>query len=67
MKEQLFEYTTLETETRILEQGCKTVSFQTKNPNLGKFWNVLELKMLVYFMTIWNNLRPFGLINGGLA
>jgi hypothetical protein len=28
--------------------------FQTTNPNLGKFWRALELKMLVYFMTIWN-------------
>jgi hypothetical protein len=37
-----------------LEQGCQMVYFQTKNPNLGKFWRALELKMLVYFMTIWN-------------
>jgi hypothetical protein len=28
--------------------------FQTKNPDLGKFWRTLELKMLVYFMTVWN-------------
>jgi hypothetical protein len=27
-------------------------SFPTKNPNLGKFWRVLEWKMLVYFMDI---------------
>jgi hypothetical protein len=26
------------------------VCFQTKNPNLGKFWGVLQWKMLVYFM-----------------
>jgi hypothetical protein len=38
------------------------VLFQTKNPNLGKFWRVLEWKMLVYFMTIWNILGPFGII-----
>jgi hypothetical protein len=25
------------------------VYFQTKNPNLGKFWRALESKMLVYF------------------
>jgi hypothetical protein len=31
-----------------------------KIPNLGKFWSALEWKMLVYFMTIWNILRPFG-------
>jgi hypothetical protein len=28
--------------------------FQTKNTTSGKFWRVLEWKMLVYFMTIWN-------------
>jgi hypothetical protein len=28
------------------------VCFQTKNPNLGKFWGSLEWKMLVYFMVI---------------
>jgi hypothetical protein len=35
-----------------LEQGCQMVCFQTKNPSLGKFWRVLQWKMLVYFMTI---------------
>jgi hypothetical protein len=39
------------------------VYFQTKNPNLGKFWRALECKMLVYFMTIWNILRTFGICN----
>jgi hypothetical protein len=29
------------------------VGFQTKNPDLGKFWWVLHWKMLVYFMSIW--------------
>jgi hypothetical protein len=24
------------------EQGCQIVSFQTKNPNLGKFWRALD-------------------------
>jgi hypothetical protein len=37
------------------------ISFQTKNPNLGKFWRVLDLKMLLYFMAIWNILQPFGI------
>jgi hypothetical protein len=41
-------------------QGCQVVYFQTKNPNLGKFWSVLQCKMLVYFMAIWSSLRPFG-------
>jgi hypothetical protein len=26
------------------------VYFQTKNPNLGKFWRALEWKLLVYFV-----------------
>jgi hypothetical protein len=29
------------------EQGCQMVYFQTKNPNLGKFWRALIWKMLV--------------------
>jgi hypothetical protein len=32
----------------------------TKNPNLGKFWRVLDWKMLIYFMAIRNSLRTFG-------
>jgi hypothetical protein len=38
------------------------VCFQTKNPNFGKIGRVLEYKMLLYFMTFWNILRPFGII-----
>jgi hypothetical protein len=26
------------------DQGCQMVYFQTKNPNLGKFWRVSEWK-----------------------
>jgi hypothetical protein len=33
-------------------QGCQMVCFQTKNPNLGKFWRVFQWKSLVYFMII---------------
>jgi hypothetical protein len=47
-----------------LVHGCQMVYFQTTNLNLGKFWRALELKMLVYFMTIWNILGPFGVIYG---
>jgi hypothetical protein len=44
-----------------LNQGCQMVCFQTKNPNLGKFWRVLDWKMFIcifyghweYFMEIW--------------
>jgi hypothetical protein len=43
------------------------VCFQTKNPNLGRFWRVLEWKILLYFMTIWNILWPFGIIYGRLV
>jgi hypothetical protein len=42
------------------------VHFQTKNPNLGKFWGSLEWKMLVYFMVIWNILWQFGIFYGHL-
>jgi hypothetical protein len=40
-------------------QGCQMVCFLTKNPNLGKFWRVLQWKMLVYFMDTWSILRYF--------
>jgi hypothetical protein len=41
------------------EQGCQMVCFQTKNPNFGKFWMVLQWKMLVYFMDTWSIVRSF--------
>jgi hypothetical protein len=54
-------------------QGCQMVCFQTKTPKLGKFWRVLDGKMLLfswrfgifykhvwYFMTIWYILCSFG-------
>jgi hypothetical protein len=37
------------------------VSFQTKNPNLGKFWRAVDWKMLIYFMAILNILQTFGI------
>jgi hypothetical protein len=37
------------------------VSFQTKNPNLDKFWRALDWKILIYFMDIWNILQTFGI------
>jgi hypothetical protein len=43
------------------KQGCQMVYFQTKNPNLGKFWRALDWKMLIYFMAIWNILWRFGI------
>jgi uncharacterized membrane protein HdeD (DUF308 family) len=42
--------------------------FQTKNPNLGKFWRdllekilVIFTAILVYFTAIWYILWPFGI------
>jgi hypothetical protein len=58
---------------RRLWQGCQMVCFQTKNPkfglifeglwmvNVGIFYDHLE-----YFMAIWNNLWPFGIVCGHL-
>jgi hypothetical protein len=40
-------------------QGCQMVCFQTKNPNLGKFWRVLQWKISVNFMDIWYILWSF--------
>jgi hypothetical protein len=36
------------------------IFFETKNPNLEKFWRALEWKRLVYSIDIWNILGPFG-------
>jgi hypothetical protein len=38
-------------------QGCQMVCFQTKDPNLGKFWRVLHWKTLVYIVDTWPILR----------
>jgi hypothetical protein len=35
------------------DQVCQMAYFQTKNPDLGKFWRVLQWKMLVFYMAIW--------------
>jgi hypothetical protein len=49
------------------KHGCQMAYFQTKNTNLGKFGKALEWKMLVYFMVVWNVLRPFGIFNRQLV
>jgi hypothetical protein len=54
---------------RCFVQGCQMVCFQTKNPDLGKFWRALEwMEMagifyghLVYFTSNWYILRPIGI------
>jgi hypothetical protein len=43
-------------------QGCQMVYFQTKNPNLGKYWSDLDWKMLIYFMAVCNILRALGIL-----
>jgi hypothetical protein len=45
-------------------QGCQMAHFQSKNPNLGKFWRFLQWKILLYFMAIWFILLPFGIFCG---
>jgi hypothetical protein len=52
---------------RIERWGCQMVCFQTKNPNLGKFWRALDWKMLIYFMPIRNSLQTFGIFYNHLA
>jgi hypothetical protein len=49
------------------EQGCQMVYLQAKNPNLGKFWRILQRKILVYFMSIRYILRPFAIFYGHLV
>jgi hypothetical protein len=51
---------------RPLDHGCQMVCFQTKNTNLGKFWGVLQWKILVYFMIFWSILRPLEIFYGHL-
>jgi hypothetical protein len=41
--------------------------YQTKNSNLGKFWKVLQWKMLVFFVAILSISRPNGVFNGHLV
>jgi hypothetical protein len=48
----------------VVVQGYQMVCFQTKSPNLGKFWRALECKTLVYSKTLWNILRPFSIFHG---
>jgi hypothetical protein len=53
--------------SRNVKQGCQTAYSQTKNPNLGKFWRVLQCKVLVYFMAISFIVLPFGIFCGNLV
>jgi hypothetical protein len=49
------------------KQGCQMVCFRTKNPTLGKFWRVLQRKILAYFINIWSLLRPLEIFYGHLV
>jgi hypothetical protein len=40
----------------VQEQRCQIL--KQKNPNLGKFWKVLQWKMLVFVTAILSILRP---------
>jgi hypothetical protein len=55
------------TQRSLVSQGCQMVCFQIKNPNLGKFWRVLQWKILAYFMTIWPSLRSLKIFYGHLV
>jgi hypothetical protein len=41
--------------------------FQTKNPDLGTFWRILQWKMLVYYTAIGSISRLLGIVCGLLA
>jgi hypothetical protein len=56
------------TDETAFNQGCQTVYFQTKIPNLGKFWVLVAAEDVgtfydcwVYFTAIWYILLPFGI------
>jgi hypothetical protein len=42
--------------------GCQMAHFETKNPNLGKFWRVLQWTMLVYFIVMVNFIAFFDFV-----
>jgi hypothetical protein len=46
---------------RLFKQGCQMVSFQTKNPNLGKFLEGLRLENVDIFAAVWNILPTAGI------
>jgi hypothetical protein len=55
-----------------MKQGCQMVCFQIKNPNLGKFWRAfvnigIFYDHLEYFIAIWYNFWPFGIVYGQLV
>jgi hypothetical protein len=41
--------------------GLPDGMFSNENPKLGKFWRVLQWKILAYFMSLWYILRLIGM------
>jgi hypothetical protein len=55
---------------KVVDRVARRHIFKPKNPNLGKFWRVLQWKMLVYFnghlvyfRAIWYILWTFGIFS----
>jgi hypothetical protein len=44
----------IESECTYIGQGCQKAYFQTKNPDLGEFWRVLQWNVLVYYRAVWS-------------
>jgi hypothetical protein len=61
------EFSPTVTDYECFKQGCQMAYFPTKNPDLGKFWRVLQWNMLVYNMSISSILWIFGLFYGYLV
>jgi hypothetical protein len=57
----VFIYNLVQFSSKRQEQKTGSPDFQTKNSNLGKFWRVLHLKTLVYYV------RPFGIFYGNVS
>jgi hypothetical protein len=53
--------------SEMLNRVARWFVLKPKNPNFGKIWRALKWKMLLYLMTIWNIVRPFGIIYGLLV
>jgi hypothetical protein len=52
---------------RFSDRVARWQIFNTKNPDLGKFWRYLQWKLSVHFTAIWSILPPFGLFCGYLV
>jgi hypothetical protein len=51
----------------IKHRAARWYIFETQSHNLGKFWSVLQLIMLVNLMPIWYMLWSFGIFCGHLV